>query len=218
MARSGQTFGAIRTHPLAHPHLLQYYPLYIRFDGCVVHEVEQEKHVIRSPIGPVMQLAYLVEDLDSAIAQWMSLGVGPFFVSRDANYKDQLYKGQPVSCRFSLALAYTGELQVELIQLLDDQPSSFSAFKDAHGYGLHHLGVLTKDIDGDLAKLEGLGHQVVHRMTSPLEVQTAYVDVALPGGASLELIQESPTLEAGFYMMRQMTAEWDGGTPGIHEF
>ncbi len=46
--------------------------------------------------GPSARSGYVVTDLDQAMAGWLELGVGPWFVMRDMPM-EALYRGEP--CR-----------------------------------------------------------------------------------------------------------------------
>ncbi|OYU07303.1 MAG: hypothetical protein CFE47_11700 [Pseudomonas sp. PGPPP1] len=174
--------------------------------------------MIKHQIGSIMQQAYLVDDLDSSIEEWLALGVGPFFVSRHPKYKTQVYRGQPIESDFSAAFAYSGDIQIELIQLHDDGPSAFKEFLQNQGFGVHHVGVLTDSISADIEALELLGYSLVQRMMSAIDIETAFMSIPHKCGATLELIQRSPTLDAGFGMMKQITQSWDGTGQAVHEF
>ena len=73
--------------------------------------------------GPIRQMGYVVRDIESAMRHWIDFcGVGPFF------YVDRLplinfqYQGQSGDPHLSIALANSGDVQVELIQQKDDTP------------------------------------------------------------------------------------------------
>ena len=73
-------------------------------------------------LGPVVQMAYVVNDLHDAIGQWTSkLCVGPFFVLEHVKYPEHEVDGVRSSPQMSLAFAYSGELQIELVQQHDDE-------------------------------------------------------------------------------------------------
>jgi hypothetical protein len=38
--------------------------------------------------GPIRQIGYVVTDLDRAMARWLELGVGRWFVIRDGGQRD----------------------------------------------------------------------------------------------------------------------------------
>jgi hypothetical protein len=75
-----------------------------------------------SPLpGPIRQIGYVVTDLDKALAGWVELGVGPWFVMRGLP-QHVTYRGEPCEITLSLALANSGDMQFEVIQQQDDTP------------------------------------------------------------------------------------------------
>ena len=95
--------------------------------------------------GPIRQIGYVVTDLDRALRSWIDLGVGPWFVIRDLPMR-ALYRGEPCETTLSLAMANSGEMQVELIHQMDDTPSIFTEFLESNGPGLSSIGLLDRRI------------------------------------------------------------------------
>lgn len=166
----------------------------------------------RRRIGGIMQLGYVVDDLDRAIEHWATkMGVGPFFVSRHAKYSEFTYLGSSAAPDLSLAFAYSGDTNIELIQQHDDTPSAFFDFRRAHGEGLQHVGVISDDIVADTRLLEGRGSKPVLRLVNGGSgIETRFFDTEVHPGAMLELIQRSPALDQGFAFMKAAAATWDG--------
>jgi hypothetical protein len=171
-----------------------------------------------SKMSPIVQVAYVVHDIDAAIAHWNRLGVGPFFVSRHMKYAEQTYRGEHTDCDISAAFAYSGEVQLELIEQHNTAPSAFKDFKSRHGIGVQHFGVLSGDLKADTAALAAQGFLPFHRMVSAIGVETVFFEPALLGGTVLELIQTSPAITAGFAQMKEAAQGWDGTGPSVIEF
>ncbi|MGN8080855.1 MULTISPECIES: VOC family protein [Variovorax] len=169
-------------------------------------------------VGAIMQVAYLVEDIDKAMARWAAMGVGPFFVGRHLKYAVQTHRGEDISADISAAFAYVGDLQIELMQQHNDAPSSLTEFKSVHGFGSHHLGILSKDIDADAAALVERGLKPISRWVSAIGVETRFFEAELDGGSVIELIQSSPAVEDGFAQMKAASAAWDRSGPAYFEF
>jgi methylmalonyl-CoA/ethylmalonyl-CoA epimerase len=56
--------------------------------------------------GPVMQLGFVVPDLEAAIEQWRRrIGLGPFFVLSGVEFAELRYRGQPTGVQMVVALA-----------------------------------------------------------------------------------------------------------------
>jgi hypothetical protein len=91
--------------------------------------------------GEIRQIAFVVPDIDAAMKYWSStLGVGPFFIKRSLTLAAFRYKGfEAASPRISIALANSGNLQIELIQQHDATPSIYQDFLAAGRSGLQHV-------------------------------------------------------------------------------
>ena len=101
--------------------------------------------------GPIRQIGYVVTDLDRAMAHWLELGVGPWFVLRGLPMQAN-YRGEPCETTLSVAWSNSGEMQIELIQQLDDTPSIFTEFLDGHGPGYHQLAYWATDFEATMRR------------------------------------------------------------------
>ena len=98
--------------------------------------------------GPARQVAYVVEDIDVAMAQWHEAhGVGPFLVARNAvPLSNAYYRGQRAEkATVHLGFAYVGDMQLELIQLVGDTPSLYKEALDRGDRGVNHYAVCVED-------------------------------------------------------------------------
>jgi methylmalonyl-CoA/ethylmalonyl-CoA epimerase len=109
-------------------------------------------------LGRVDQICFLVEDLDVGVASyselfpatsWREYRYGPDTVPRLS------FADGPGKFSFRLALSDC-DPQIELIQSLSG-PSIYSEWIERRGYGLHHLGFFTNDIEGDAWALRAQG-------------------------------------------------------------
>ena len=168
-----------------------------------------------SLFGPIFQNGYVVTDLKAALAHWTErVGVGPFWVFPEIRFATLTYRGEAAEIPMTVAMGYSGDLQIELIQPLSDAPSVYSEFTAAGGKGLHHLGVLSESFDADLRRLPALGHQIVQSGTVGGGTGFAYFesDPAFPG-SMIEVIEASPGMRRLFAKLRAAAASWDGLDP-----
>jgi hypothetical protein len=167
--------------------------------------------------GPVMQLGFVVPDLERAACHWAGLGIGPFFLLQHIRFAECSYRGAPVSFDMSAALAHWGPVQLELIEQHDDVATVYTAFPDARAGGLHHVGVLTDSIDAQLDALAEKGITAIQSGSAANWIRFAYLDSdALPGahpGAMIELIQRCPAIDEFFGSVREAALDWDGSEP-----
>lgn len=169
---------------------------------------------MRRVLGPVMQNAFVVADLERAIAHWTEvMGVGPFFLFEHIAFEDYQFRGRTVPpIDLTIAIAYWGGLQIELIRQLDDAPSIYTEFRAAHGCGMHHMGVMSQALDADLAALGSRGVQPVQRGSLP-GMRFAYIATDHHPGGMIELIEATRGARALFERMHEAAQSWDGRDP-----
>lgn len=116
--------------------------------------------------GPARQIGFVVRDLDRALRCWTeTLGVGPFFVTRNYTPDNYRYRGKPSpGPLMSFAFGNSGDLQVELIEQHDDRPSVYREFLDAGREGFHHVSAWLRraEYDATLARLRAEGAVIGH--------------------------------------------------------
>ena len=162
----------------------------------------------------IAQLGFVVDDIGEAMEHWVrELDVGPFFYLPNPPVNDLRYRGGPTAARMAVALSYSGPMQVELIQPLDDEPSPYRDFRRAHGSGLHHVARFTSDYPEALRAAEGRGRRRGFEGRGMTETQRfCYFDADDDGGPMSELV-ESTGFQSFFDHIRSAAAAWDGRDP-----
>ena len=162
-------------------------------------------------IGPVMQIAFVPGDFDAALRHWTQvMGIGPFFLLEKIQLEDSRYLGAPNECVFSIALAYWGDLQVELIQQHNAAPS---IYRDVAGQGLHHTCLITDDIAAARAIAEAAGAAVLVEGKVGADGAVIYVDTGGGPGSIVEVLQPATGMLDLFAMIRAANVNWDGSEP-----
>jgi methylmalonyl-CoA/ethylmalonyl-CoA epimerase len=176
---------------------------------------QDEAPVISTPLGPILQIAFVVEDLDAAVRQWArDLSVGPFFVLSHIPYSEVEFEGAPGALDISAAFAYSGDIQIELIEQHDDAPS---VYRDAAGQavlGLHHAGILSDDLVADEARLVAAGYRRVQRALSQTGSEVVYFRG--PSPFLVELIRLPEGAGAFFGQIKQAAQDWDRASPFLN--
>lgn len=163
------------------------------------------------PEDGIIQMAYTVTDLDDAMRLFSNnLRAGPWFVFRRLAGRDPQYRGKPAQAANDVALAFAGNMQIELIQPLDSQPSVYRETISALGHGFHHFGVAARDFEQSCALQIEKGYDLAFTDEVEGVGRVAYFDTrgALPG--MLELIEATASLEQFFAGMREAARNWDG--------
>lgn len=166
------------------------------------------------PEGGIIQIAYVVPDIRQAMASWTrDLNLGPWFLLDRFTGDDAVYRGGPSDAAVSIAMAFSGHMQIELLEPLDEHRSVYSETIDARGHGFHHYGVGSRDFDDDVAQYQDRGYDVAFRAGVPTGGSVAYLDTkgALPG--FVELIEIGDVMEQVFTRFYAASLGWDGCDP-----
>lgn len=161
-----------------------------------------------------VQLAWVVPDLDAAIAGWLkSTGAGPFFVFGEVHFTESHYRGTPMDVApHRASIGQHGDLQIELIQPLGDHPGIWRDVVRHGAAGLHHVGHYCSNYEADRAALLATGADMAFEGLM-MGARTCYVDTTPTLGFMTELITANPVAEQVFAHIRDAHRDWDGSDP-----
>ena len=113
--------------------------------------------------GAVCQNGYVVRDIRAAMDHWIKvMGVGPWFYIDRVKTDYFRHRGRDSAVEMSIALANSGDLQIDLIQQRNDAPSMYKEFLDSGCEGLQHMSYWTRDYQGLYDRALSLGYKVGH--------------------------------------------------------
>lgn len=165
--------------------------------------------------GTVRQIGYVVNDIEAAMARWAELGVGPWFYTREVRTTEFRYRGQPSRLpALSIALANSGDLQIELIQQHDDAPTMYRESLRRQGECAQHIAYWTMDhFDAYSRRLLALGYEEGHAGQMGRRGRFAYfVHPGLPS-AMIEISESTGGKAEFFETVKQAALAWDGTNP-----
>jgi hypothetical protein len=165
--------------------------------------------------GSVRQNGYVVRDIHAAMDHWINvMGVGPWFYIEDVETDWFRHRGQDSPVAMSIALANSGDLQIELIQPRNDARSLYNEFLDAGHEGLQHMSYWTHDYQGLYDKALSLGYQVGHEgQIGGEKGRFAYFDTQAHPGTVVEISDISGAKGPFFDHVRKVAHDWDGSDP-----
>ncbi len=141
----------------------------------------------RLGLGPIDQVAYVVEDMDRALARYESI-FGPFEVS-EVPLADCTIRGNVADCRLKLAVNRSGPIEIELIQVLEGE-TTHSEHLRAHGEGPHHVRFRVTGLEEKLELLGEEGFETVFFKRFGPGVAFAYLETLAELGRSvIELLE-----------------------------
>lgn len=162
--------------------------------------------------GKVCQNGYVVRDIEAAMKHWTQvLGVGPFYYIERVKMDWFRYRGEPSDADVSIALANTGDLQIELIQQRNDAPSMYRDFLSRGREGLQHMSYWTSKYQADFERFVSLGFRIGQegQIGGP-DGRFVYFDTETHPGTVIEVSDISGNKGAFFERIKLAAANWDG--------
>ena len=165
--------------------------------------------------GEVRQLGYVVEDIHAALDHWTQiLGVGPFYLFPEMEIQNFIYNDVSYPMLLLGAVAFSGPLQIELIQQKNDSPSMFREFLAAGGGGgLHHLGFWSDNADAQCAQALEMGYAVGQSGEVVKGERFFYLRTEIHPGTVVEISQTGELKREFFSFLQDEAARWDGSDP-----
>ncbi len=165
-------------------------------------------------LGPIRQLGYVVDDIELGMKHWSEvMGVGPWFYNPRVPIEDYEYDGKPYEPHNSVALANSGDLQVELIQIRNDVPSMYRDFMSKGLRGLQHVAFWTNKFDDDLAMMKARGFTVKMGGCVGDDGRFVYFAEEDHPGSCIELSEVLGPKGRMFDAVRAASVDWDGKNP-----
>jgi catechol 2,3-dioxygenase-like lactoylglutathione lyase family enzyme len=123
---------------------------------------EQATGEVRRLLGPVRQVGYIVADIEAAAQSWVErLGIGPWRVKHGITFDECTYLGTSMDLKLSIATAYSGGIEIELIAQPGGPASMYTDFAAHSGVGAQHVCFYPADYPAALAHLLATGLDIV---------------------------------------------------------
>lgn len=164
--------------------------------------------------GKVAQIGYVVEDIHASIDQWVRHGVGPWFYIDNVVTDFFRYRGCDSDMEMSVAIANSGDIQIELIQPRNDAPSAYKDFLDSGRQGAQHIAYWSTNYQELYDAALAAGYTVAQEGSIGGEQgRFAYLDTEFDQGTMIEISDISGPKGQMFAYVRDVAANWDGTDP-----
>jgi hypothetical protein len=164
--------------------------------------------------GPMRQVGIVVRDIDKAMRHWIDVcGIGPWFVAEKLPLTGFWYKEESYpDTHLTIALANSGEVQLELIEQRDDTPSMYRDFLAAGREGPQHWSSWPEDYRERFNRALRRGWSIGQRGESPRGPFVYFANEGHPGTV-IEMAELTPARRRIFDAVRVAAIGWDGGDP-----
>jgi 4-hydroxyphenylpyruvate dioxygenase-like putative hemolysin len=143
------------------------------------------------------QLGFITDCSKKLIPQLQrAYGVPEFFHFPDIQFKEVIYRGRKVDCRVSVAIGYSGTVQIEVVEPISGE-GAYTEFLESGGNGMHHIGLLVDDFDQALEAQISAGLPVIQTGIIGQEqaIRFAYIDTVPTLGVITEIIWLSDAMK-----------------------
>ena len=171
-----------------------------------------------SIFGSPAHIAFVVPDLNEALARLAASGIGPAFELRrvrGSNY----YRGEPIEAVVSAAFVCSGDTLLEFITPHDDARTTFREFLDRNpNGGLHHIAYVSSDFDRSIARAkeqQGIDFRIVleDRNGEGGKPHQVYVEPVGIDNPVLLQLHRPGALQLFYDTVRTAARDWDGSHP-----
>lgn len=147
-------------------------------------------------LPPLAQVGFVVRDLASAMSYYHPL-FGEFPVRMEHEFENMIFRGKPVAGKLAIAIAKSGEVEIELIEVVRGY-TLHSEFLEQRGEGMHHLGFIIDDMDEMLARAERASFKPVCGERIPGVADYEYLESEHHPGLVLEFLDyKDPSQKPG---------------------
>lgn len=142
------------------------------------------------PTRRLHHVGVVVKDLEAAVAQMEALGFGPFMFDEEhrtftINFKGELH-GEQAEWATKISNARMGEVELELLEPVAGN-QALKETLDAQGEGLHHIGWLTTDLQGDMERAKSAGAKIWTSSIVPGQPGFCYFEATEIGNLAIEI-------------------------------
>lgn len=162
----------------------------------------------------IVQNCYVVPDLDEACRRFnAAYGIGPFLGGGEILLEEHVYRGNPAPpVRLRGVFVQSGDLNIELVQILSDGPSAFREMfpPGATAIGLHHAAMFCDSYEGVRDGLVAAGFPLVSEFRiKAMDAMFCYIDTRALNGHFLELYPEHDAIRAMYRQTVEAARSWD---------
>ncbi|OBB84377.1 zinc-binding dehydrogenase [Mycolicibacterium peregrinum] len=167
--------------------------------------------------GSINQLGYVVRDIEASMQGFIDSGIGPWFYIKNIQPGNFRYHGEPSAMAMDVAVANSGDIQIELIAPVNDAPSMYRDFLAAGNEGLQHFAYWNDNYQDlyDRALAAGFTVGQEGEIGGPTG-RFAYLQTEHHPGTVVEISDLGGTKKFVFDLIKAAAASWDGSEPIHH--
>ncbi|MFD4507869.1 zinc-binding dehydrogenase [Streptomyces sp. NPDC058457] len=169
---------------------------------------------VANMFGSIAQIGYVVRDIHASMENFTRAGIGPWFHLKGVRPGDFTYRGQPSDLVMDVAVANSGDIQIELITPVNDAPSMYRDFLAAGHEGVQHIAYWSENYQDLYDRALAAGFTVGQEgRIGGSDGRFAYLQTGHHPGTVIEISDTGGTKKFVFDLIRLAAANWDGTNP-----
>ncbi|MGV9408273.1 zinc-binding dehydrogenase [Nocardia sp. NPDC003693] len=169
---------------------------------------------VANMFGGIAQIGYVVRDIEASMRNFVACGIGPWFFLRGVRPADFTYRGQPSDMEMDVAVANSGDIQIELITPTNDAPSMYRDFLAAGHEGVQHVAYWSENYQRFYDRAIDAGFTVGQEgRIGGADGRFAYLETEHHPGTVIEISDVGGTKKFIFDLVKLAAANWDGSNP-----
>lgn len=163
-----------------------------------------------SPLEYV-QICYVVENLEAACEKFHTMfGVGPFVGGGEVILDNHTYRGQPADpIVLRGVFVQSGDMNIELIELVSKGPSAFRDMYPGRQHGVHHAAIFCEDYAVSRDRFVAQGMPLASEFETAFGAKICYIDAREHTGHMFELYPENGIIREMYARTRFEADHWD---------
>ncbi|MFF3575050.1 zinc-binding dehydrogenase [Nocardia jiangxiensis] len=164
--------------------------------------------------GTIAQIGYVVRDIEASMRHFTACGIGPWFYLEGVRPANFTYRGEPSDMAMDVAVANSGDIQIELITPVNDAPSMYRDFLAAGHEGVQHVAYWSDDYQNLYDRALAAGFTVGQEgQLGGADSRFAYFETEHHPGTVIEISDLGGSKKFIFDLIKLAAAGWDGSNP-----
>ena len=172
------------------------------------------RSTVAGMFGSIAQIGYVVRDIEASMQGFIKTGIGPWFFLKGVRPASFTYRGEPSDMAMDVAVANSGDIQLELITPVNDAPSMYADFLAAGHEGVQHIAYWTENYQDLYDRALAAGFTVGQEgQIGGADGRFAYLETERHPGTVIEISDVGGSKKFIFGLIKLAAASWDGTSP-----
>jgi catechol 2,3-dioxygenase-like lactoylglutathione lyase family enzyme len=170
---------------------------------------------VRAFPGTIRQVGHIVPDIERAMVEWLTLGVGPWTLFSTTQSGGHFHGDPSDGVSTTMAFSFVGDLQIELIQADGPGYSVWHDARDRERFGPHHIAYWAEPDEYDTAVTAALAAGMTTEQDGDGNGMARFAYLTTTTGVLVELMELTDVSRWFMDDIATYCRQWDSTQPVI---